>query len=436
MPAETAQSAPFPSLDSCVQPAGALRSTVVGLAPLSQGCIYVSVDCCNLLTWLAETRLARQAVEAYFRGRCRRHLARLDQESAARAQSRTLLGLLHRARATPFGRAHDFRRIRTAADFRRLVPLRTPAEFERPATPDLTPVPMPTALQAAHREALRTALALVVHARPQARLLAGRLLLLADGASGGPERVPTLLRPYTRAGLGAGWPGRPAPEAVGHTLAEGHAHEDVTCVAGPADRLVPFLKHVRELRGVGAGERAWPRLTALLSTRRGGGSVEALRSAAGAGVLLLETLFRPEGPVAVEDPRHRALRLLTDHGVYFEFVPARSAGEPHPPRLGLEEVEAGVPYELAVSSSAGLWACRVGLTVCLERLGPLLLHVLPPAPAFVHPLSPAGKSDVCSAAPPPPPPRCARPHRQSTGIPAALPERLVRSPWSIPADRG
>jgi hypothetical protein len=46
-------------------------------------------------------------------------------------QLRTLLGLLRRAAATPFGIHHDFPRIRTLADFQRLVPVRTPLELAR-----------------------------------------------------------------------------------------------------------------------------------------------------------------------------------------------------------------------------------------------------------------------------------------------------------------
>ena len=90
-----------------------------------------------------------------------------------------------------------------------------------------------------------------------------------------------------------------------------------------------------------------------------------LRALVGDGVLLLETAWRPEGPIAVEDPRHGALRLLPDHGVYFEFVPVAEANHPRPTRHTLDQMERGVPYELALTSPAGLWACRLGLTVRL-----------------------------------------------------------------------
>src|SRR6266851_1799165 len=95
----------------------------------------------SALSWLADTLLARRVVEALFRGKARRRIVELDQQSVARCQNRTLLGLVHKAHTTRFGRDHDFRRIRDASDFRRLVPLRTPTELWReywqPAYPNV-----------------------------------------------------------------------------------------------------------------------------------------------------------------------------------------------------------------------------------------------------------------------------------------------------------
>ena len=140
----------------------------------------------------------------------------------------------------------------------------------------------------------------------------------------------------------------------------------------------------------------------------------------GEGPLLLETAFRPEGPLAVEDPRRDGLRLLPDHGLFFEFVPVEEANQPHARRFGLEEAEPGALYELALTTPAGLWACRVGLTVRVERQGPPLVRFVEVVPA---------RSDERFTTLPAPRP-------QSADSPAAPPENFVRSPWSVPADRG
>src|SRR5207302_9693190 len=192
----------------------------------------------SALQWLADTRLARSVVDTVFRGRARRHLVELDQQTLARSQNRTLLGLVHRARKTRFGRDHDFPRIRTASDFQRLVPLRTPAELWReywqPTFPTLAgatwPGPIPYLaissgqvngpfpyipvspdLWAVQQAAALTSLAFVMHARPRSRLCSGRLLLLGGGSTLTPldarepaeslealaiRELPALLRPY------------------------------------------------------------------------------------------------------------------------------------------------------------------------------------------------------------------------------------------------
>src|SRR5262249_60000694 len=71
------------------------------------------------------------------------------------------------------------------------------------------------------------------------------------------------------------------------------------------------------------------------------------------GVLLMETFITPWGIVALEDPRHGLLRLLPNHGLFFEFVPLDEEGTPQPVRMTLAEVESGVPYLLVLTSPAG-----------------------------------------------------------------------------------
>jgi hypothetical protein len=390
----------------------------------------------ELLNWLATTRPARRLADVLFRARSRRLLARFDQQSPGRCQTRTLLGLLHRAQKTRFGRDHDFRRIRTVADFRRLVPLCTPDALWRsywhavfPCLDGATwPGPLPTAqaetklrhglpslaLHAAHCSAFSTAVALALHACPQARFCSGQVLFLRDDMPLSLEeavQVPALLRPYALTGL----------------RAEQAAQEAVTLLAGPADRLVRFLQLVKEYAGDDRLERVWPSLAVLLAIRPSAtGTAARLRAEAGK-VQVLETVLRPEGPLAIEDPRHGALRMLPDHGVYFEFVPAEEASKPEATRHGLDEVEPGVVYELAVTSPAGLWACRMNLAICFEgRDPPMVRYVEEIAPTVAVPVRPEGRPVVIS-----PPP-----HRQNGGSPAALPESFVHSPWSTLADRG
>src|SRR5262249_20570464 len=149
-----------------------------------------------LLQNLSWTATARRVTEVLFRTLARRHLARLDSTRPDRCQDRILRGLIHQARGSRFGRDHDFRRIRSIGDYRRLVPLHPRAQF----SPLVSPA-------APCRRALRTALALVASACPRADLFRGTVLLLPEdgvhpGESAGlrlhRHHLPALVRPYTQ----------------------------------------------------------------------------------------------------------------------------------------------------------------------------------------------------------------------------------------------
>jgi hypothetical protein len=422
---------------------------LLGFAPNGFG---LRVNGSSVQEWLTASSLARRTAEALLRVAGRRHLAHWDCLVPARCQTRILLGLLHRAQTTHFGRDHDFRRIRSVADYRRLVPLSTRAELWRdywqPVYPHLAgatwPGPMTNGradasdsahltppsseLQAAHRAALYTAFALAGHVRPRTRLLAGTLLFVADeGPSNRTERaildqrLPALIRPFT--------------EASAEIVAEPWANQSVSVLLGPAERLLSLMEQIKQRRGKRSLRDVWPQLSAILYTRRPS-SMPAARLCAEVGedVLLLEMTGRAEGPIAVEDPRFGLPHLLFDHGVYFEFVPPAQAGEPRCPRFGIDEIELGVSYELAVTSPAGLWACRIGRTVCLEQHDPPLLRfVETTAWPSAAPDSPrrTRRTDLVL-----PTPALPAPHPRSAGTPAAPSENAFHTPWSVRADRG
>jgi hypothetical protein len=218
-----------------------------------------------------------------------------------------------------------------------------------------------------------------------------------------------------------------ARSADGDSLSPTLAGEAVTCVVGPAERFLALVEQVRTLTGKHVCD-VWPSLAAVVCSSRSPEAVQRVRWEVGSGVLVLESVSRPEGLLAVEDPRHGSLRLLHDHGLYFEFLPLGSAGEPQ--RLGLDEAEVGVPHQLIVTSPAGLWSCRTGRVVCLERLDPPLVRFLEtPVPAVPEPVK--ARTDAAVLTIPPQPP-----HRQSAGIPAALPGSFAHTPWSALAGRG
>ena len=341
-----------------------------------------------------------------------------------RCQRRILIGLVHQAQSTRFGRDHDFRRIRTAADFRRLVPLRSLSDFCREywqvsgcttanatwpgpvlwhapstcvANGAMHNVPVTHALLAAHRSAAMAALALVCRARPRARLFSGRVALLAsdDGSSWGNSaatcsiesiacrQLPSILKPYALA---------LSPKAFGRAGSrDRRLVPGITCLLGSARQLADLFTNSQEQSS--RGQMPWPRLTAAIYTcdvssrdrRRLHDTVADRRD-----FLLLEACYRPEGAIAIEDPHRGSLRLLADHGVFFEFIPRAELGKREPTRHSLGEIEPGEAYAVAISSPAGAWACLGGEQVVFESRDPPLLRRLTqvaftPPPAFAAP---------------------------------------------------
>jgi hypothetical protein len=430
----------------------------------------------SALQWLADTRLARCVADAFFRSRARRRVVELDHQSVARCQRRTLLGLVHKARTTRFGRDHDFRRIQTIGDFQRLVPLRTPAELWRdywqPTFPSLAgatwPGPIPYLaissgpqagpypyipfspdLWAAQQTAALTALAFVMHARPRARLCSGRLFFLGGGTLLTPladpsqtdsleaiafRKLPAALQPYALSSprLDAGT-GRPLDEHLLRELAERSTRMPVTCIAGTADRLTRFFAHLQRVTGRDRVADIWPSLAAVLYTRglREIDRADLVRAVGSPEVLFQEMYFRPEGAIAFEDPRYSKLRLLPDHGVYFEFVPVEQLGKPRPARYGAAEVKLGVPYALALSSAAGVWACLVGSVLRFERRDPPLLRLVEMGTSWDQTVNAA--SSAPAAEPPHPfPPQ--PPHPRPTNSDVSYSGRSLRASRSARAD--
>jgi hypothetical protein len=343
--------------------------------------------------WLANSHVARHIVEAIFRARCRRLLARFERLEASRCQIRTLLGLVHRAHRTPFGGEHDFRRIRTVDDFRRLVPLRNAAELRRFPQPPVAPL-----ADAARLTAVATGLALAARERPLGRLFDGSFVLLGDDINlpDDPARVlPVLVQPFA------------------------NVRGKVTCLIGSADRLTRYLEVCRP------DDRVTP--LALLYTPSPGVSLERLRARLSPDVLVLELGFRPEAAVAVEDPRLRSSRLLTDHGVFFEFVPAAERNTLFPDRLIVEEVETGPVYEIVITAPGGWWACRTGAGIRFEKQSPALVRFVPLPPISAPSIN---RTPLVTVAP------VLQSHPRTSGTAAGLPGSSAHIPWSAPAGRG
>lgn len=89
-----------------------------------------------------------------------------------------------------------------------------------------------------------------------------------------------------------------------------------------------------------------------------------LESLMGRSVPSVETYPASEGFFAYSDPYgEEGLLLLTDNGIFYEFIPTDEYFNENPTRLRLHEVEIGKNYALILNTNAGLWGYSIGDTV-------------------------------------------------------------------------
>lgn len=346
----------------------------------------------------------------------------LNRCSAWRMQQHTLMRLVRHARHTRFGIVHDFKGIRTVADYQRRVPLRTYEAFWndywRASFPYLTDatwpgpiryfalssgttsgttkyIPLTQQMLVSNQKAALTTLALFLAAHSGTPLFTGRLFFLggstdlrelsSEGAAT-PYRVlagdlsgitvreaSPLLRPFTfppeKLALLDDW-----DEKI-RLLADSAIHLPITMLSGIPSWLLVLFERLQRQTGRERLVDIWPCLRLVI---HGGVKFEPYRTlfqrlVGSDAVHFLETYPASEGFVATEDPRYELLRLLPDHNLFFEFVPVEDLDATNPTRHTVANLEIGLPYAVVLTTCAGLWSYILGDTVRFERRDPPLL---------------------------------------------------------------
>lgn len=146
-------------------------------------------------------------------------------------------------------------------------------------------------------------------------------------------------------------------------IAKRTAQRNIALLAGIPSWLLIFAERMRALTQRDTLKEVWPRLECLVHGGVPiGPFVGELQAAMGRGVNFHEVYPASEAFIAAQDADAEAgLRLITDAGIFYEFLPMRDFDEA---RLGalaekvvpLEEVLPGVDYALLMTTPAGL--CR------------------------------------------------------------------------------
>lgn len=91
----------------------------------------------------------------------------------------------------------------------------------------------------------------------------------------------------------------------------------------------------------------------------------------------IEAFNASEGYFAVQDSNEAGMRLLTDNGIYFEFLPAEDLhkADAHLRTLDITEVEVNKDYAMIITNCSGLWRYIIGDTIKFLSQHPLKLEV-------------------------------------------------------------
>jgi hypothetical protein len=373
------------------------------------------MDLNSLVGPLAGALPVRAAVNTGFHAYAGRRMRELDALDPLALQERTLRSLVRQAASTRFGKDHGFASIRSIADFQRRVPLRTYEDlweqylkdrypvFEDLTWPGKIPflalssgtttgatkyIPVSWAMVRSNRKAAQTMVAADLWACRSARPFLGKLFFLggstdleqpAPGVAQGDlsgiaaKTVGPLLRPYTFPPLDLALD--PNWDRKLSMLVERSLHEPITLVSGVSSCLVTLFQRLLETSGKATVAEVWPRLEVVV---HGGVKFDPYRAAFAAllgapAIRLRETYPCSEGFIAFGDPATGLLRLLFDHGLFYEFVPLEELGTSAPARHWLGNARTGVNYAIVVSTCAGMWAHVIGDTIRFESLSPPLL---------------------------------------------------------------
>jgi hypothetical protein len=136
--------------------------------------------------------------------------------------------------------------------------------------------------------------------------------------------------------------------------------------------LVTLFQRLLEKSGKATVAEVWPRLEVVV---HGGVKFDPYRDTFQAllgstAIRLQESYPCSEGFIAFGDPATGLLRLLLDHGLFYEFVPVDELDAERPARHWLGDVRTGLNYAIVVSTCAGMWAHIIGDTVRFEPGGP------------------------------------------------------------------
>ncbi len=137
--------------------------------------------------------------------------------------------------------------------------------------------------------------------------------------------------------------------------------ENMTLISGIPPWLIMYFEKLIERNGKKITE-LFPNLQLIIT---GGVNYEPYRDKMnellGKPVDTVQTFPASEGFFAFQDDYQKeGLLLLTNHGIFYEFISLEEYGKPESKRLTLKDIELHKDYALILTTNSGLWAYSIG----------------------------------------------------------------------------
>ncbi len=320
------------------------------------------------------------------------------KQNAVQDQEKLLLSLVKTAEKTLFGRAHEFEDIKTLEDFQTKVPVadyedlkpyiekvkkgqrnilwtETPEYFAKTSgtTSGAKFIPISKEGMPFQIAAAQSAIFHYIAQKNNADFVSGKMIFL----QGSPEleeingintgrlsgivahHIPSYLQknrlPSLETNLIEDWETK-VDEIVKET-----EKENMTLISGIPPWLIMYFEKLIERNGKKITE-LFPNLQLIIT---GGVNYEPYREKMnellGKPVDTLQTFPASEGFFAFQDDfKKEGLLLLTNHGIFYEFISLEEYGKPEAKRLSLKDIELHKDYALILTTNSGLWAYSIG----------------------------------------------------------------------------
>lgn len=170
-------------------------------------------------------------------------------------------------------------------------------------------------------------------------------------------------------------------------MAKETMNENVTFFSGVPSWSIVLIKKLFELTGKDNLKEIWPNLELFMHGGMNFGPYKEQfkKYIPDDSMSYYQTYNASEGFFAFQNETGADdMLLLTNNGIFYEFIPLAEIHKENPKTLALEEVEVGQNYSVVISSNAGLWRYLIGDTIKFTSKYPFKIQVTGRTKHFIN----------------------------------------------------